>query len=106
DQRHRDNGAGRLARRTDRRAGDPSARPPPGNVRGAGVLLSDRVAFVTGAGSGIGRAGALALARAGATVVVTDLVAERAASVAAEIFAVGGWAEDLCLDVTDDAALS
>jgi NAD(P)-dependent dehydrogenase (short-subunit alcohol dehydrogenase family) len=70
------------------------------------VLLRDRVAFVTGAGSGIGRAGALALARAGATVVVTDLVAERAASVAAEIFAVGGRAEDLCLDVTDDAALS
>lgn len=73
---------------------------------GQGVPLRDRIAFVTGAGSGIGRAGALALARAGATVVVTDLVAARAGEVAAEIVAAGGRAEGLCLDVTDDAALT
>ncbi len=68
-------------------------------------MLQDRVAFLTGAGSGIGRAGALALARHGARVVVSDLSAERAAAVAAEIAADGGAAEALPLDVTEDAAL-
>lgn len=68
-------------------------------------LLQDRVAFLTGAGSGIGRAGALALARHGATVVVSDLDPDRARSVASEIVADGGRAEALGLDVTDDAAL-
>ncbi|MFN6951184.1 MAG: SDR family NAD(P)-dependent oxidoreductase [Albidovulum sp.] len=70
------------------------------------MLLADRVAFVTAAGSGIGRAGALALARAGARVVVTDLMAVRAEAVAAEIVAAGGQAEGFGLDVTDDAALT
>ena len=36
------------------------------------ALLHGQVAFVTAAGSGIGRAGAIALAREGALVVVTD----------------------------------
>jgi len=71
-----------------------------------GALLQDRVAFLTGAGSGIGRAGALALARNGATVVVSDLDPTRAQAVAAEIGASGGRAEGLGLDVTDDAALN
>lgn len=69
------------------------------------MLLNDRVAFLTGAGAGIGRAGALALAREGATVVVSDLDPARAAAVAAEIAAAGGRAEPLGLDVTDDRAL-
>jgi len=69
------------------------------------VLLRDRVAFLTGAGAGIGRAGALALARNGARVVVSDLSAARAEAVAAEILSAGGAAEALMLDVTDDAAL-
>lgn len=71
-----------------------------------GAVLQDRVAFLTGAGSGIGRAGALALARNGATVVVSDLDPACAQAVAAEIFSSGGRAEGLGLDVTDDAALA
>lgn len=69
------------------------------------MLLKDRVAFLTGAGSGIGRAGALALARNGAVVVVSDLVLSRAEAVAAEIEAAGGRAEAMRLDVTEDADL-
>lgn len=68
-------------------------------------MLKDRVAFLTGAGSGIGRAGALALARHGATVVVSDRDPARARAVASKIVADGGRAEALGLDVTDDVAL-
>ena len=69
------------------------------------MLLEGRVAFLTGAGSGIGRAGALALAREGAAVTVTDLDGTRAAAVAAEITAAGGNATALALDAGDDAAV-
>ena len=69
------------------------------------MLLDQRIAFVTGAGSGIGRAGALAMAAEGARVIVTDLDGDRAARVAADIRAAGGLAEALALDVTDDTAL-
>jgi NAD(P)-dependent dehydrogenase (short-subunit alcohol dehydrogenase family) len=70
------------------------------------MQLAGRVAFLTGAGSGIGRAGALALAREGAAVVVTDRDGASAREVAAEIAAAGGSAEALALDVADDAALT
>ncbi|MFN5999069.1 MAG: SDR family NAD(P)-dependent oxidoreductase [Paracoccaceae bacterium] len=69
------------------------------------MLLAGRVAFLTGAGSGIGRAGALALAREEAHVVVTDLDAGRAAAVAEEIRIAGGRAEAMALDAGDDAAV-
>ena len=70
------------------------------------MLLENRVAFITGAGSGIGAAGAKALARQGAKVVVTDRDADAAQDVAGDISKDGYAADALQLDVTDDAALS
>ena len=70
------------------------------------MLLDGRVAFLTGAGSGIGRAGALALAREGAAVTVTDLDGSRAEAVASEIRAAGGRAEAMALDAGDDVAVT
>lgn len=69
------------------------------------MLLQGRVAFLTGAGSGIGRAGALALAREGAAVTVTDIDGAKATAVATEITASGGQAEALALDAGDDRAV-
>jgi len=58
------------------------------------------VAFVTGAGRGIGRAIALRLARAGLSVGVTDLDGETATDVANEILSTGGRAVARAADVT------
>ncbi len=52
--------------------------------------LAGKVAIVTGAGNGIGRATALALAAEGAVVLVADLDVDSGARVAAEISAQGG----------------
>jgi NAD(P)-dependent dehydrogenase (short-subunit alcohol dehydrogenase family) len=56
------------------------------------ISLDGRVALVTGAGAGLGRAYALALARRGARVVVNDISGEAAEVVAAEITERGGAA--------------
>ncbi|WP_138468865.1 SDR family NAD(P)-dependent oxidoreductase [Poseidonocella sp. HB161398] len=67
--------------------------------------MKDRVALVTAAGSGIGRAGAIAMAGEGATVIATDLDGALAAETLALIEAAGGRGEARALDVRDDAAV-
>lgn len=67
--------------------------------------LADRVALVTGASQGIGRAIALELAGQGATVALAARSADKLASVAEEIRAAGGLAEAFALDIADDASI-
>jgi NAD(P)-dependent dehydrogenase (short-subunit alcohol dehydrogenase family) len=68
-------------------------------------LLRDKVVLVTGAGSGIGRAGAMAMARHGAQVVVTDLDPDKASQVVSDLAEEGFQATSAGLDVTDDGAV-
>ena len=72
------------------------ASPPPQDFSG-------RRAFVTGAGSGIGRAIAIRLAAGGASVAVVDLNADAATFVAEEI---GERACALHADVSDESAVA
>ncbi|MGN6777917.1 SDR family NAD(P)-dependent oxidoreductase [Rhizobium sp.] len=69
------------------------------------MILKDRVAIVTGAGSGIGRAGALIMAREGAHVIVADIDLANAEETVRQIEEAGGNAESLIVDVMDDQAL-
>jgi 3-oxoacyl-[acyl-carrier protein] reductase len=63
--------------------------------------LKDRVALVTGASQGIGRATALSLAKAGARVAAAARNAEKLSAVVAEIIAAGGEALPVTMDVAD-----
>lgn len=65
------------------------------------LSLGGRVALVTGAGSGMGRATSLLLAARGATVIATDLNGDTAAETAARVIAAGGQAHATKVDVSD-----
>ncbi len=69
------------------------------------MILKERVAIVTGAGSGIGRAGAEIMAREGARLVVADRNAAAGEETARRIAEQGGEALAIATDVGDPAAL-
>jgi NAD(P)-dependent dehydrogenase (short-subunit alcohol dehydrogenase family) len=69
------------------------------------MRLENRVAIVTGGGSGIGAATARRFAAEGAVVIVTDVNEETGVRVAAEIAGNGARAEFLPLNTADDAAV-
>src|SRR5208283_815064 len=62
------------------------------------MLLEGKIALLTGAGSGIGRAAALAFAREGATVIVADIVGTD--ETLAMVKAAGGTGAALKCDIT------
>ena len=68
--------------------------------------LSGLNAMITGAASGFGRGIAEAMAREGASVLVTDLNGDGAAEVAKSIAANGGRAEAMVVDITDANSLA
>lgn len=67
--------------------------------------LSGKVAVVTGGGDGIGKGCCRILAAAGASVVVSDISADKAKAVADEITASGGNSIPVACNVLDDADL-
>ena len=66
--------------------------------------LQDKIAIVTGAGSGIGRATAELFAKAGAFVYVAELNTDAGRKTANDIRAAGGRAEFIAVDIADEAS--
>jgi NAD(P)-dependent dehydrogenase (short-subunit alcohol dehydrogenase family) len=72
-------------------------------IPGATGAFGGRVAFITGAGSGIGRATAVAFAARGAAVAVADVSAQNSRETADAVTRAGGGALALVCDVTKSA---
>jgi NAD(P)-dependent dehydrogenase (short-subunit alcohol dehydrogenase family) len=72
---------------------------------GVAMLFAGKVALVTGAGSGIGKATALAFARHGASVGVLSRTEEEVEAVAREIRTLGGSALALAADISDETSM-
>ena len=69
------------------------------------MRLQEKVAVVTGAAQGIGRAVALSMGREGANVVLADLQAEKAQAVANEVQALGAQALAVGVNVADEESV-
>jgi 3-oxoacyl-[acyl-carrier protein] reductase len=74
-------------------------------MAGESGTLAGRIALVTGASQGIGRACALELAKAGATLALAARNLEKLEAVAAEIAAAGGTAKAFTLDVSNEESI-
>ena len=70
------------------------------NFKGALMLLTDKVAIVTGGGSGIGEATSLRFSQEGAAVIVADMRLRKAEAVAKQINEQGGHALAIEVDVS------
>src|SRR5204862_37398 len=78
---------------------------PPVWAPKAMAALSGKVAIVTGAGQGVGRGIALALAKRGATLALLGRTKAKLDSVATEIAALGGTAQGFACDVKDAVSI-
>src|SRR6516225_4298317 len=78
----------------------------PSSVSELSRSVAGRVAFITGAASGIGRAAAHVFAREGAKVAAVDIRGEAVEAVAAQVRAAGGEAVAFALDIADAEAVA